>query len=240
MEGLKLSDANIVIHLHPSKQNIIRKAINRQLSYLLFGFSEQFDGVLLAYEVDILSKNAKILSGVFPYFGVKLKATLLLFSPKKGMLVEGKVSKIAHNSINAIVLGFSNATITDEDIRREFKYRTKHGKEAFTSRSHKRHVIKVGTMIRFLVKSFDEEALHIYGSLVPSHTGNICWLDRKLEDDSVPDSSKRQRESEQTKETQHDTRTVDVGTIPSNSEHHRAKKSKKRRIEEALKTAAET
>lgn len=30
--------------------------------------------------------------------------------------------------------------------------------------------------------SFDEEILHIFGSLSPAQTGSIRWLDRKSED----------------------------------------------------------
>lgn len=29
--------------------------------------------------------------------------------------------------------------------------------------------------------SFDEEILHVYGSLIPDHTGSIHWLDKNLE-----------------------------------------------------------
>lgn len=50
-------------------------------------FDEKFEGVLLAYEAEIIDKNAKILSGVHPYFGVNIKAKLLLFSPKPNMLL---------------------------------------------------------------------------------------------------------------------------------------------------------
>lgn len=50
-------------------------------------FDEKFEGVLLAYEAKIIDKNAKILSGVHPYFGVTIKAKLLLFSPKPNMLL---------------------------------------------------------------------------------------------------------------------------------------------------------
>ncbi|KAI8007205.1 hypothetical protein LOK49_LG07G01130 [Camellia lanceoleosa] len=68
-------------------------------------------------------------------------------STSKGMVV-----KLGQQSIHVIVLGFSSATITEEDIRDEFKYKVKHGKEVFASTSHKRHEIKVGTILRFLVK----------------------------------------------------------------------------------------
>ncbi|KAK9944549.1 hypothetical protein M0R45_010110 [Rubus argutus] len=46
------------------------------------------------------------------------------------MLVEGKVVKLTRGSISVIVLGFSCAFIKDEDIREEFKYKNKRGKES--------------------------------------------------------------------------------------------------------------
>ncbi|MFQ6637377.1 hypothetical protein Gotur_014171 [Gossypium turneri] len=190
-------------------------------------FNETFDGVLLAYDVNILDKQAKILSGVHPYFGLRLKANLLLFSPKPDMLLEGKVVKLSQESIHVIVLGFSSAIITAENIRGEFKYRTKDTEELFASKSHKRHVIKVGTMIRFLVKSFDEEILHIIGSLISAHTGSIRWLDRHLEEDSEFDrSSMKSRDREWLGD-----KTVDEGATPMSYDNH-IKMSKKRRITE--------
>lgn len=109
------------------------------------------------------------------------------------MLLEGKVVKVTQESIHVVVLGFSSAIISEKDIREEFVCKTKRGQEVYVSRSHKRHVIKVGTMIRFLVKSFDEEILHVYGSLVPDHTGSIYWLDKNLEVDSHSDRSEKKR-----------------------------------------------
>ncbi|XP_022769152.1 uncharacterized protein LOC111312798 isoform X5 [Durio zibethinus] len=124
MEGLSVADADLVVYLHPSKSSKVSQAILRELSSSLFKFNEAFGGVLLAYDVNILDKQAKILSGVHPYFGVRLKANLLLFSPKSDMLLEGKVVKLSQESIHVIILGFSSAIITAENIRREFKYKT--------------------------------------------------------------------------------------------------------------------
>ncbi|MBA0555983.1 hypothetical protein Golob_026126, partial [Gossypium lobatum] len=139
----------------------------------------------------------------------------------------GKVVKLSQESIHVIVLGFSSAIITAENIRGEFKYRTKDTEELFASKSHKRHVIKVGTMIRFLVKSFDEEILHIIGSLISAHTGSIRWLDRHLEEDSEFDrSSMKSRDRERLGD-----KTVDEGATPMSYDNH-IKMSKKRRITE--------
>lgn len=215
----------MTVFVHPSKSNRVSEAILRELSSLLFKFNECFDGVLLAYAINELDKNAKILSGVHPYFGVKLKAKLLLFSPKVDMLIEGKVVKLTQDSIHLIVLGFSAAVITTENIREEFKYKIKHGEERFVSKSHKRHVIKDGTMLRFAVKSFDEEMLHIFGSLKPTNTGNIHWLYRNPEDSSLLDSSTNKRKN-------NDGRSIEQDNEAHKLTDNHVKKPKKHRIKE--------
>ncbi|XP_020577078.1 uncharacterized protein LOC110022465 [Phalaenopsis equestris] len=178
MEGLIVSDANLTIYIHPSMFKSIRGAILSQLSSLLFKYDEVFEGVPLAYQVDGLSRTARILRGLIPYVEVKVRASLLLFSPKPDMLIEGKVVKLGRESVHATVLGFSSAAIMLEDIRGEFKYKTRDGVATFTSRYHKHHSIKVGSIIRFTVKGMDEEMLHISGSLVPPNTGCIHWLSK--------------------------------------------------------------
>ncbi|KAL0314604.1 UNVERIFIED_CONTAM: hypothetical protein Sangu_2304800 [Sesamum angustifolium] len=87
MEGLKECEANLVVYLHPSKAKCADDAILSELSSLLFTYSETFEGVVLAYDPNICSNLAKILPGIHPYFGVKLKARLLLFNPKPDMVV---------------------------------------------------------------------------------------------------------------------------------------------------------
>ncbi|KAL2504001.1 DNA-directed RNA polymerase [Abeliophyllum distichum] len=232
MEGLKESEANLVVYLHPSMAKCVNDAILRELSSLLFMYSETFDGVVLAYDPNVRSNLAKILPGIHPYLGVRLKAKLLLFSPKPNMLLEGEVVKISRQSIHAVILGFSSAVIADEDIRDEFKYKVKHGKEVFGSRHHKKHKIKVGTIIRFLVKSFDEEILHISGSLVAVHTGCARWLDTNLEEWSQADSTTRKRKDRDEKEQKiADDKMMANREMPFLKKDDRIKKLKKKRKE---------
>ncbi|KAJ6794700.1 Uncharacterized protein M6B38_230240 [Iris pallida] len=199
MEGLEVANADLIVYIHPSKANKLRQAILRQLSSLLFTYDEIFNGVVLAYEVTIQSRTAKILPGLVPHFGVKVKTTFLIFSPRPNMLLEGKVVKLGKESINVVVLGFSSVAIMLEDIREELKYSIKDGRGVFSSRSHKGHTIKVGSMIRFSVKSLDEEILHVSGSLVPPHTGCIRWLLKhgvEAPPDQSPKSKRKYRHGE--------------------------------------------
>ncbi|KAK6131268.1 hypothetical protein DH2020_034989 [Rehmannia glutinosa] len=232
MEALKESEADLVVYLHPSNAKCSNDAILSSLSSLLFTYSETFEGVVLAYDPNICSKLAKILPGIHPYFGVKLKARLLLFNPTPNMLLEGEVVKITPQSIHAVVLGFSSAFIADEDIRDDFKHKIKRGKEVYVSRSHKKHKIEVGTILRFAVKSFDEEILHISGSLVADHTGSSQWLDKNLNEWSQADSTTKKRKSgEREAEKPEDGRLLMKRETSSPKNDKQAKKSKKRRKE---------
>lgn len=227
MDGLRVSDANLIVYIHPSKANKIHQTILSQLSStLLFQFSETFDGVILAYDEEIQSKKAMILPGITPYLGVRLKAKLLVFSPKPGMLLEGKVVKLGKEAIHVIVLGFSSVAITCEDIREEFKYRTKDGQGVFASKSYKRHVIKVGSMLRFLVKSFDEEILHLSGSLLPAHTGCIRWLYKHATEAGSPmdGSFKKQRHKDRELKMEQQKIQDDGGLLYSSIERHKLKR----------------
>lgn len=230
MEALKVSEANLVVYLHPSKTKAVPESIKHEISSLLFKFVDTFDGVLLAFEiVDYPNKHGRILSGLQPYVAVRIMANLLLFAPKPDTFLEGKVVKVAQESIHVVVLGFSAAIITQEDIRDEFKYKIKSGEEVFRSTSNKRHIIKVGTMIRFLVKSFDEEVLHLSGSLIPPSTGSICWLTKNLQEASLANSSRKRREVEGRKE-EHSSGTVDRGAV--SNDYHVLKKSKNRSVDQ--------
>ncbi|KAG6419693.1 hypothetical protein SASPL_116202 [Salvia splendens] len=196
MAGLEECEANLVVFLHPSKANCASDAILSELSSLLFTYNETFGGVVLAYDPSIRSNLAKIVPGTFPCFGVQLKAKLLLFNPKPDMVLEGEVVKLTPNSIHAVVLGFSSAVIADDDIRDEFKHKVKGGEEVYVSRTHRKHKIKVGAILRFTVKSFDEEILHISGSLLAPHTGGARWLDKNTDEWSRADSTATKRNTD--------------------------------------------
>ncbi|XP_047323585.1 uncharacterized protein LOC124927243 [Impatiens glandulifera] len=227
MEALKESDGNFIVYIHPSKANKITQAIIRQISSLLFQYNQVFDGVLLGYDViETENQVANILPGIHPFFGVRLRTKLLLFKPMPNMLLEGKVLKISPQSIHIVVLGFVSAVIAEEDIPENFKYRVKkHGKELFVSKSDKLHRIKAGTFVRFNVKSFDKEILHIAGSLISENTGNIRWLNKNSGELSHS-NRKRKEEKWETVEEESSVPTFDAPTNSSTERRH--KKSKNR------------
>lgn len=231
MAGLEECEANLVVYLHPSKAKCANDAILNALSSMLFTYNEILGGVVLAYDPSILSNSGNILPGTFPSFGMQLKAKLLLFNPKPDMVLEGEVVKLTPHAIHVVVLGFSSAVIADDDIRDEFKHKLKSGEEVYVSRSHRKHKIKVGTILRFSVKSFDEDILHISGSLLGHHTGCARWLDKNLDEWSQPDSTatKKTIGDGQSEKLDNDRSIIDGETSLQNMEQ--IEKSKRRRRE---------
>nr|GEZ14952.1 DNA-directed RNA polymerase I subunit RPA43 [Tanacetum cinerariifolium] len=214
MEGLKISEAELMVYLHPSKSKYVTQAIDNEFSSMLFKYDETFDGVLLAYSASTQNELGKILPGLNPYFGVKTQAQLLLFYPKPDMLLEGEVVKLGEHSIHIIVL--------EEDIREEFTRKVKHGEEVYASTVNRRHKIEVGTIVRFQVKSFDEEILHISGSLLQPHTGSVSWLDKHAQDANAESNIKKRKGREA------DNISVSVVEDPlSLKTDHKNRKSKK-------------
>lgn len=78
-----------------------------------------------------------------------------------------------------MVLGLFNAAIGITDIRDGFRFSEENSVErAWVGDSTEQHVIKLGTLIRFFVKSVQEKEdfLDIAGSLEPTNTGSVDWL----------------------------------------------------------------
>ncbi|KAI5076114.1 hypothetical protein GOP47_0008179 [Adiantum capillus-veneris] len=172
LEWVKLVSAELSVCVHPAWSNNVFRGVQESLNSLLFRYNEDLDGVVLAYlDLKIPSSKAKILCGLSPYFRVNLTAKLLCFSPKMGMLLEGKVNKIAEDYIGVLVLGLFNAAIGVSDIRNGFHYLEEVAHRSWVNKSEK-HVIKLDSIIRFSVKSVEEkdEFLDLSGSLMSGET----------------------------------------------------------------------
>ncbi|XP_031474779.1 uncharacterized protein LOC116246981 [Nymphaea colorata] len=177
MKAFRVAEANLCVYLHPSASKNIMQAVRQQLSSLILKYDDRFDGVVLAhYDTKIQNKTARLMSSLTPYFGVRLRTKLLLFSPKPGMLLAGKVTTIGLDFVRVIVLGISVATISFDDIREEFSYLENGDERMLRSTLHRRHVIQIGTILHFVAKSVEETTGDIMGSLMPHDTGSVQWL----------------------------------------------------------------
>ncbi|XP_057838967.2 DNA-directed RNA polymerase I subunit rpa43 [Cryptomeria japonica] len=202
MEGLSVAKATLSAFLHPSRSADVEEGVLQLLSSLLLRYNEEFDGVVLAYfDIKVCDWTPKILSGLHPYLSLKLKAKLLLFSPKPGMLLEGTVNKVEKDYMGAIVLGIFNAAIAFSDIHEDFSYQDNVNGTPFWASTSNNHVIRLGSKIKFVVKSVQEESfLDICGSLKPPNTGCVNWLLSSLENIPALDSERKKQKNEKKRE----------------------------------------
>ncbi|XP_024396219.1 uncharacterized protein [Physcomitrium patens] len=209
MEGLCEKKVKMVVHLHPSRASNVRQGVREILNSLLLRFNEHFEGSVLAHsDTKIQGRTAIILEGLTPYFCVRLTTTLLLFSPKVGIFVEGKVNKV------------------EED------YLGVDGTRAWMNENDERHCIKIGSSIRFSVKSFqeNEEIVDLTGALLGPQTGCVEWLALQSEEKHEAESTQMLLENGVKKSKHKESRSAEVDAeVSEGISEHTPKKKKKRK-----------
>ncbi|KAG6476541.1 hypothetical protein ZIOFF_065783 [Zingiber officinale] len=100
---------------------------------------------------------------------------------------DGKVVRLGRESIPVVMLGFFSAAIMFEDIREDLKYKIVRNLSAiiigwinddrvFASSSHKHHVIKTESVIRFQVKRARITSQTDFNFCIPTfHFGGTLW-----------------------------------------------------------------
>ena len=156
------------IELHPSKLHDVQAGVLQHLSSLLFKYQDDLEGIVMAWDkgVQVMKKGAAAtIHPYFPLVHVEVKTNMLLFKPKSGSMLVGKVIKVANDFIGLLVLGLFNASIPSDQIRSEFKY--DHSQSAWISKKRPEHRLQVGTEVKFkVVKLMSESSIFgIVGSL---------------------------------------------------------------------------
>lgn len=234
MEGLCEKKVKMVVHLHPSRASNVRQGVREILNSLLLRFNEHFEGSVLAHsDTKIQGRTAIILEGLTPYFCVRLTTTLLLFSPKVGIFVEGKVNKVEEDYLGVVVLGLFNAAIGSSDIRNGLVYcEGIDGTRAWMNENDERHCIKIGSSIRFSVKSFqeNEEIVDLTGALLGPQTGCVEWLALQSEEKHEAESTQMLLENGVKKSKHKESRSAEVDAeVSEGISEHTPKKKKKRK-----------
>lgn len=178
------------IELHPSKLNDIHAGVLSHLNSLLFKYQDDLEGILMAWDkgVKVQKTAAASIHPYFPLVHIEVKTNMLLFKPKVGSMLVGKVIKVANDFIGIHVLGLFNASIPADQIRGEFKYTS--SQSAWISKKRPEHRLEVGCEVKFKVSKLlsDSSIFGILGSLEDKRsTGNMAF---------IKESSSRERAEE--------------------------------------------
>ncbi|KAG0604519.1 hypothetical protein M758_10G177500 [Ceratodon purpureus] len=234
MEGLREKKMKMVVLLHPSRASNVQQGVREILNSLLVRFNEHFDGSVLAHsDTKIQGRTAAILEGLSPYFCVRLTTTLLLFTPKVGFFVEGKVNKVEEDYLGVVVLGLFNAAIGSSDIRSELVYcEGEDGTKVWMNESDDRHCIQIGSLIRFSVKSVqeNEEIVDLTGALLAPQTGCVKYLALESKDRVKVENTHRISDNGEKRSKHKESRNAEESIVASEgTNEHTPKKKKKRK-----------
>lgn len=188
--GLRVVDAKVSFDVHPCYAGNVRAGVRERLTSMLMKGNEMLPGVPLAFaDVSIQGSKARILDGLSPYFKVHLALRWLVFAPTIGTALVGQVNNVADTYIGFVVLGSVNGSIAEANMG-AFSCDLEAGPvpEWVDRESEGRHRIRVGSMIRFVVRGVHEANdghMNIEGTLDAPRTGAIDWLARKAKREPV-------------------------------------------------------
>ncbi|QDZ22849.1 RPA43 OB domain-containing protein [Chloropicon primus] len=142
----------------------------------------QWEGAVLSYGDEELAEDGQgssIAAGLvlpfLPYVQVVVRASLLVFAPKRGSTLVGKVHKLGSDYIGMLVLGVFNAVLPRDKVDYKYQGNFKQDFDGNTAKAAKKKgkeadnpvEIREGCSLKFVVESLKVESdlLTIVGSM---------------------------------------------------------------------------
>eukprot|EP00128_Syssomonas_multiformis_P017371 Colp12_sorted_trinity150504_noHs@9167 len=211
MEGIpspfKTVVARLQIHMAPRYLGNVMEGVFEQLNQILMKYSNEVEGIVVSYSnVEVLEKAGKVMNDT-PHIHFMVKVRLLVFSPKVGSKLVGKVSILGSDHIGLLVHGLFNASVSREAISADFEFDEQAGNWYNSENSEVR--IQEDTYVVFTVTGIErvDHMLSISGSLLSEGTGVFGHIPADEEATGSPAmaspppvSSKRKHEEHPTEE----------------------------------------
>ena len=124
MSGHCFFKDNVVLKvaLAPSQSNEPSAAVKNQLNSLLFKYCEELQGVPVAYSKPTFPRQYGRILAEHPWIHVDAETQLLVFKPRIGKTLKGKVIKVTDSHISALVYNMFNASVSASELRKKFSF----------------------------------------------------------------------------------------------------------------------
>jgi len=135
---------------------------------LLCRYNEDLDGVPLAYSNERIVSSVAMVHPYFPFTQLNVSASFITFRPKAGDRVIGIVNKVSEAYIGLLVLGFINAVVRAQNVRRDIRPRELGA--LWSSTKDPNHSIAAGDTVAFTVIEAEHSGSYVSlsGSLMNS------------------------------------------------------------------------
>ena len=155
------SESNIItkVALRPHYTGNIIEAVKDQLNDTLLKYSEEIQGIPVAYSNLSLPKGMKYghVLGAQPWIHVDIKTTMVIFRPIRGLPLRGMVSQVSDSHVSLLIYGMFNASLSAHELSKEYTFNYENN----IWESYERGDIHVNDNLDLVVQSFQ----HAHGVL---------------------------------------------------------------------------
>ena len=122
--AFKLCEIKLKIALSPVNMSFPLDAIKEQLNNMLFKYNSEVGGIPISYSSIKLpqGKEYGCIYGERPWIHIEVTTKLLIFQPVVGIIMKGKINKVADSHVSLLVNGMFNASISGDVMRKKYVF----------------------------------------------------------------------------------------------------------------------
>ncbi|EPX71238.1 DNA-directed RNA polymerase I complex subunit Rpa43 [Schizosaccharomyces octosporus yFS286] len=150
---------DLYLSIAPAHSRNPLAAIHEHLDSMILSKMPRINGILLAYDnVRFLENSGKIMYDS-PFSYCWIRVDVLVFSPKKGDHLEGKINLVSPSHIGLLVLGIFNASIPRKSIPSSWSFiEPDTTEEQGRWKTKEKKTVEPGQSLEFQVDGLQREA----------------------------------------------------------------------------------
>jgi DNA-directed RNA polymerase subunit E'/Rpb7 len=135
----------------------VQTSVEHSLQNLLLRYSESINGVIVAYNgIEIRNLGRGKIVEDLPHIHYEVDCDALVFTPLPETQLKGRVTGFFHSHLSLVVLGFFNASISSEHLRKGgFEYDP--AREVWYDLASE-YTLEKGSYVHFVIEKFHEAA----------------------------------------------------------------------------------
>eukprot|EP01041_Mallomonas_annulata_P004542 gene4542-9012_t len=139
----------VKVALEPRHTSHPLQAVTEQLHSLLFIYNDSLRGIPICFS-DVHFRSGKPYGHIMdeqPWVHVVVVASIIVFKITKGQHLTGRVNKVSDSHISTLVCGIFNASISSDELQKEYSYSNENMSWISSSGS-----ISEGDYVRFQIR----------------------------------------------------------------------------------------
>ncbi|CAA17787.1 DNA-directed RNA polymerase I subunit rpa43 [Schizosaccharomyces pombe] len=150
---------DLYLSIAPGHSRDPLNAIQEHMDSMILSKLPRINGIVLAYDnIRFLEKSAKVMYDS-PFSFIWVRVDVLVFSPKKGDCLEGKINLVSPSHIGLLILGIFNASIPRKSIPKDWIFiEPDTTEEQGRWKTNDGNILEPGKDLEFVVDGIQREA----------------------------------------------------------------------------------